>query len=381
MRVIVIRVLLTLLGLNSLSCYSKDDESRYAWQPHIAAPIYYPVVVKYGFVFSGKGDSYSCFPIMDRVPIKGIAQQGEGVVLSEDQRMPIPWGLNIMWMCLIEGKIYDFINYRLISEEMDSKLASLFEQGYYDNESKCYRTYEDFIITLLPGGKILLHLGGIGRTVHFATLQAQELNMSMAHFEYKGRSLETPKEFAQRTLPIYYPRALANFKKNGLSYRLWDRYLQRFSYKIGIEFENEETVIDPDYSYDFTNGDMFNSLDGVEVESLARIKKIAFSWSVADTTYTGHIYFNEEDVLYIFDEAYRYYDRTQKGELSIRVGKDNNRFDILLRVGDKEYRFDDEKRTMIHVSKRGVDQRDEDAVVFYSNHQHIHSSEIKFIGE
>lgn len=57
------------------------------------------------------------------------------------------------------------------------------------------------------------------------------------------------------------------------------------------------------------------------------------------TNYTCFMYFNEEEMLRVFDEAYGE-DRMQKGELKINVCKYNNFFDIFLNVGEKYIRLE-----------------------------------------
>lgn len=95
-----------------------------------------------------------------------------------------------------------------------------------------------------------------------------------------------------------------------------------------------------------------------KVDSLARIKDIVFAWNVADTVYTGYFYFNKDEVLEYFDKAYGK-KKGQKGVFVIKVSKFNDWFDICLRIGEQEFKFE---KTRIHVFKQGV--------VSCSNHIH-----------
>ena len=112
---------------------------------------------------------------------------------------------------------------------------------------------------------------------------------------------------------------------------------------------------------------------------MARLKHLIMAWNVADTVYTGHLFFNENEVIHNYPAAFGNESNPDiRGKFLIKVGEDNNRFDISLRVGERECKFEE---TKIHVFKQGENQHDSDAVVYYNNHQHIHSRDIKFIGE
>lgn len=93
--------------------------------------------------------------------------------------------------------------------------------------------------------------------------------------------------------------------------------------------------------------------------------------------YTGHFYFDEEEVKKAFMDVYGN-NPTQPGKLIIQVSKYNNWFDIYLEATNKKYKF---KKTKIHVFKQGVHDSDDKAVVIYDNHREINSKYIHFIGE
>ena len=245
-------------------------------------------------------------------------------------------------------------------------------------EDDQYIRYNNFVVTLLPEGKIWFYLDGPGRWVRldFAA-QAEEVQMELSDF-VKTRH-KTIEDFCKGRLSDH-PDAVAYLATNSIPKGLWETYAERFPYDIKIEFEDEQAVIDPDYGYYFSNGDMLGSMDNVKISTYARPKSLHVVWFVCDTKYTGHFYFNEEDVINNFREAFgQNHNPNIRGEFVIHISKYNNWFDIILRVGDEEYKFDNEKRTQIHVFKVTPENKDDDDHLFYWNYR---GQEItKFIGE
>lgn len=376
--IIYILILTIVVSLYSCSINTKKNTgmmSKFAWDPSVACPENYPVEIKYGYVgFGKKGER---FPIMQQFAKLGIGIPGGGIGLNDyrvEKGFPVPNSLEIVWASYTEKKFYkakyDF------PEELQEKILELFRQEFYDCEDSTYYRYDNLVLTLLPHGIIWLSLTGPGRYVCLDhIIQAEEVKMEVADFvETRHKTMD---EFCSGRLSDY-PKAIVNLEKNGIpAYHFWERYAERFRYKIKIEFEDPQANLDPDFGYDFTNGEYFRDADRIKVELYARIRKLIMFWSVDGVLYTGFFYFNEDEVMTLFAEAYRE-NRNQPGEFIIKVGKYNNWFDIFLRVGGKEYKFE---LTKIHVFSQGISQRDRDAVVFYNNHSGEHSSTIKFVGE
>lgn len=110
---------------------------------------------------------------------------------------------------------------------------------------------------------------------------------------------------------------------------------------------------------------------------MARLKYLIMAWSVADTVYTGHLFFNENEVIHKFPEVFTNPSNPNiRGEFLINVSKYNNWFDISLRVGERECKFE---KTQIHVFKVTPENKDDDNHLFYWNYQ---GEEVKqYIGE
>lgn len=326
--------------------------------------------------FGNKGKS---FPVFDSYPILGIGESGAGGVdlnaFDIERGFSIPNSIDILWVAYTEKKFYQ-ANIQF-SEELQNRMLELFREGYYGVKEKQRFRYNNLVITLLPEGKIWLYLDGSHRYVRLDyTLQAEEVSVELS--DYVDTRHKTVDDFCTGRLSDY-PKAIENLSKNGIPKGLWDTYAERFPYDIQIEFENEQTVFDPDYGYYCSNGEMLGSLDDVKYYPMARLKHLIMVWNVADTEYLGHLYFDENEVIRNYPAAFGDEPNPDiRGKFLIKVGEDNNRFDISLRVGERECKFEE---TKIHVFKKGTNQPNKEFLIFYNNHRDIHSSDIKFIGE
>ena len=355
----------------------KEPRTVFSWSPSVSTPYNYPVELlrcKVGF-----GNKSKSFPVFDSYPILGIGESGAGGVdlnaFDIERGFPIPNSIDILWVAYTEKKFYQ-ANIKF-SEELQNRILELFREGYYGVKEKQRFRYNNLVITLLPEGKIWLYLDGAHRYVRLDyTLQAEEVEVELS--DYVKTRHKTIEDFCTGRLSDY-PEAVENLSKNGIPKGLWDTYAERFPYDIQIEFENEQTVFDPDYGYFCSNGEMLGSLDDVKYHPMARLKYLIMVWNVADTEYLGHLYFDENEVIRNYPAAFGDEPNPDiRGKFLIKVGEDNNRFDISLRVGERECKFEE---TKIHVFKKGTNQPDKEFLIFYNNHRDIHSSDFKFIGE
>ncbi len=374
----MIYTLLALLGFNFQSCKGKTKKGMrtvFSWSPSVSTPRNYPVELlscKVGF-----GDKGESIPVLGSFPRLGIGRRGAGGVdlnaFDIERGLPIPNSLDILWASYTEKKFYK-ANVKF-SEDLQYRILELFREGYYGVKEKQRFRYNNFVITLLPEGKIWLYLDGSHRYVRLDyTLQAEEVSVELS--DYVETRHKTMDDFCTGRLSDY-PKAIENLSKNGIPKGLWDTYAERFPYDIKIEFENEQTVFDPDYGYYCSNGEMFGSLDDVKPYPMARLKHLIMAWSVADTVYTGHLFFNEYEVIHKYPEAFGNTSNPNiRGEFLINVSKYNNWFDISLRVGERECKFE---KTQIHVFKVTPENKEDDDHLFYWNYR---GEEVKkYIGE
>ena len=83
------------------------------------------------------------------------------------------------------------------------------------------------------------------------------------------------------------------------------------------------------------------------IQRPARLKYYELSWYAGGYEYFGELWFQEEEMLHLFDEAYGE-DRMQEGVLLIAYSEENESFEVTLQVGGKKYAFE---KTEVWISK------------------------------
>jgi hypothetical protein len=153
--------------------------------------------------------------------------------------------------------------------------------------------------------------------------------------EYVDRTLKTnPHIEVEREIPMG---------------EVLDKYFEKYTYEIRFEFEKEST---PMFwaKEEYANGEELCSRNRTKVTSIqrpARLKYYELSWYAGGYEYFGELWFQEEEMLHLFDEAYGE-DRMQEGVLLIAYSEENENFEVTLRVGGKKYAFE---KTEVWISK------------------------------
>lgn len=280
----------------------------------------------------------------------------------------------MVWVSIADKKIYR-ANIKL-SQQIQNKLLKAFREGFYSHWRESNMDFNEFDVTILPGGHLWLYLGigNLRRVLICDTLKGEEIHMTLKEFsEDFYNAYQTVDSLCADGYDTPY------IIEHGSEYdKIWGIYAQRFNYQFDIQFENKQTELHKgNFIINFANGEILNHDDPGYFEQPSRHNKIEFPWIADDMLYTGHFYFDEEEVKKAFMDVYGN-NPTQPGKLIIQVSKYNNWFDIYLEAGNKKYKFE---KTKIHVFKQGVNDSDDKAVVIYNNHREINSKYIHFVGE
>ena len=349
------------LSCNSQNKTGKNMNTHFVWEPSIAAPLFYPAEAKYAYVTFGANEN-KC-PVMDTYVGKGISESGGSTILddfSSDEGYETPNGISVLWLSLTERKFYKADIH--FSQELQDKILHLFQKGYKNGFSNQKEQYREFVVSLLPGGRIWLFMKGIGMRILICdTLQAEETHISLKEFNpddyaYAGGSLE---KFCISMLSDY-KGATENLKETGIPMTLWNTYAERFRYKIRIEFEDKKAILDPDIMCHFCNGELYSLNSSIPTEGQARIKYLTYDWKVGDAQYKGEFFFDEAEVMKVFSGNWHH-----EGELVIKVSKYNNLFDITLDTGTSKRPLE---KTKIHVFKVTPENENSDDHLYYWNY-------------
>ena len=114
-----------------------------------------------------------------------------------------------------------------------------------------------------------------------------------------------------------------------------DDYLKRFRYHPVFCTENDSLKITKTVC-NFFNGEKILS-DGEWNEDMepARIKDVFIRFESGQERYSAFIYFNEDEILTAFSEAFEKCDGSSQGEFIIKAGTVQNEFSFALKLGDK----------------------------------------------
>ncbi|WP_080733543.1 DUF2931 family protein [Porphyromonas gulae] len=368
---IIMRLFVLLFSIMTSSCQNNSNNmKKYNWQPTSSAPGLYPAEIHSAYMRYGKN---SALAVPSSASIhNGLGLPGMTYSLNDEAIYPLPTGLDIVWLSLVDKKFYE--------AEVDfptDTIRKLMDEGFINDKGE-KEPYRYVNVGLIPGGRIIIYLLGYGKSIILSTFQgkeAEEIDMKEfipnAYFAYEDYNAYFNEVFADED-----EKWIENYKKYGPNHALWDKYFERFNYDIEFEFENKDCKL-LGTACGFTNKERCDLDDynpQISIRPTSRIRVITTGWYDGEFDYSAWFYFNEPEVLCVFDEAFGE-NRLQKGLLKILVSKYNNRFDISLQVGGKSFPL---KETQIRAFKETPDEGDEDAVLMYSNFEGDYTP---FIGE
>jgi len=317
MKKVLIIFLITLTAC-TMNIANEQQGKKYEWYASGNAPLLYPTELFLGdFIFSNNERLY----IPESVPYASKWGQSGKTHLLDNNKFPAPTAIDIIWFSWAENKFYS-LESELPLEIIENLLAEI------DEETK-EPQYQYITVGMAPYGKLAIWLSGNGKTTEVVWLQADPTDVKMKDFaptvEY------TQKEYRDLVFKDC-KAAYENYQKNGLPDRmLFERYMQKFNYRITPKFENEEMVFEGIEMY-YYNGELNTTNSGEHAENAMRAKpcKIVLNWSIGKAQYGGYFWTDEKKIIETFANLYG--DITsKKGELIIEVGESNNQFKFFLK--------------------------------------------------
>lgn len=364
----------TTLSCKGLSNGKNDMRTKFSWNFYISSPVHYCSQIKYAKVYYG--DNNETTDVIDQSTLRGLGNVNATTysVNPPTGEVSIPKGIDMVWVSIADKKIYR-ANIKF-SQQIQNKLLKAFREGFYSHWRESNMDFNELDVTILPGGHLWLYLGigNLRRVLICDTLKGEEIHMTLKEFsEDFYNAYQTVDSLCADGYDTPY------IIEHGSEYdKIWGIYAQRFNYQFDIQFENKQTELRKgNFIINFANGEILNHDDPGYFEQPSSPNKIEFQWIADDMLYTGHFYFDEEEVKKAFMDVYGN-NPTQPGKIIIQVSKYNNWFDIYLEAGNKKYKFE---KTKIHVFKQGVNDSDDKAVVIYDNHPQDGNDILNFIGE
>ncbi len=242
----------------------------------------------------------------------------------------IPKHIAMVWRDLSEGKTYR------IDVSLPEELSS-----YSDTVNKDRDDDLDFVI--MPGGRVLMYHNRYNQIHNIMIdypLQGVETN------EYDERIAEY---FAENNINLDHYA-----KKELPDVETIEHYLKRFPYTVSFVYENERYKTQKSIC-NFFNGEKILSAEQwvADIEP-ARIKDVFLRFQYKQSRYSCFLFFNKDEVLSVFKEAFETGDAAGNGEFVIKAGRNRNDFAFTLKVAGKSYTL---KKTEIRLYKNNADDR------------------------
>lgn len=282
---------------------------------------------------------------------------------SHDMKYYLPKAIEAVWVSLVDKKVYS--------------VAALLPYDDIKSLFKANKELNRLDLCLLPEGKIMLYVKGNGWKIllDWSVIAFEEDDKETLDYICRSRGEISMKAYYD----WYYSGEIKDYERwqrylreKGNPSIIINRHLQRFNYDLNFEFEDNSLKLIKVWS-PFSNKELNPepTLNKGMIKMPARIMKIEAKWDDGkEFFYDCYMYFNEDEILDVFDEAYGD-DRMQKGELKIKVSKYSDLFDISLNVGDKSIKFE---KTEIRVFKVPIESPYSDGTLICKNYDGNHKN-------
>ncbi len=245
-----------------------------------------------------------------------------------DTSVFVPKYVKLAWHDLSDGKTYKV--YTSLPKELD--------HYFYDTDRF---GFDDIEFRIMPRGKVLM----------FHNMRNQIHNI-MIDYPLQGEVTNDYEQEFSNLISEYKIDVNEHRATKTPSLDTVNDYLKRFRYHPVFCTENDSLKITKTIC-NFFNGEkiLFDS-EWKDDMKPARIKDVFIRFESEQNRYAAFIYFNENEVLETFGEAYNKCDESLQGELIIQVGTLENDFSFVLKFGDKRYHL---KATEIRLYKINAD--------------------------
>jgi len=296
-----------------------NTNNEFEWYASGNAPLLYPAELVTGFFI------FEDLSMLELPPSDIFATtwgKPVSVRLSLEKNHPVPEGIAITWLSIVENKFY-----AVMDELPKEQIATLLSKK--DEKTKKPK-YNTLVAGMAPCGKVAVWVCGNGITTEVAWLKGHEIEMDIDMLDPNTKL--TQEEYAKKALADC-KEAAENFRKNGLpTPMLFVRYMQKFNYRIVPKFENAELEGIELFYY---NGEVNTTDSGEHTAYAMRAKpsKIVLKWIIGKAQYYGCFWTDENKIIKTFNDCYG--DDTQKeGNLIIQVETTEKKVKFALQTVD-----------------------------------------------
>ena len=242
----------------------------------------------------------------------------------------IPKRIAMVWHNLSEGKTYR------IDVSLPKELSTYSDMVNKDRD-------DDLGFVIMPHGRVLMYHNRYNQ-IH--NLMIDCLLQGVETKEYEEKIAEY---FAKNNINLDHYA-----KKELPAVETIDNYLKRFPYTVSFVYENERYKTQKSICNFFNGERILSGEQWVADIEPARIKDAFLRFQYEQSRYSCFLFFNEDEILSVFKEAFETGDAAGNGEFVIKAGRNRNDFAFTLKVAGKAYTL---KKTEIRLYKNNADDR------------------------
>ena len=306
------------------------------------APTLYPVETYFGIVCLS---DEQVIEIPFQYPLSGEWGNPVSSVFEEPKELLAPQKIDVVYLSIIEGIFY--------SVEADVSKDIFRARWNQIKESTGNDNTPYVVVGFAPYGLVSLWIFSCHKSIFVSSFQAARIIVNMSDFRSPNTALRL-EDVCQRYINNDV-RVKENFEKNGLPPRhLFDKYMQQFTYRYLLLFENwnkdkeewqeyEEEKKERIPEFDYIEEALFDGThdklhDGglMNYHEAGKPKKLAVQWNIKKSEYTAYFWFEDEEIRSVFDRFYGAHPET-KTDFMIRIDSEKNKYELALyRYGLKE---------------------------------------------
>lgn len=242
----------------------------------------------------------------------------------------IPKRIAMVWHNLSEGKTYR------TDVSLPKELSTYSDMV---NEDR----YDDLDFVIMPQGRVLMYHN------RYNQIHNLMIDCLLQGVETKEYDEQIAEYFAKNNINLDHYG-----KKELPAVETIDNYLKRFPYTVSFVYENERYKTQKSICNFFNGEKILSAEQWVADIKLARMKDVFLRFQYEQSRYSCFLFFDEEEILSVFKEAFETDDATGNGEFVIKAGCHKSDFEFALIVAGKAYTL---KKTEIRLYENNEDDR------------------------
>lgn len=294
----------------------------------------YPTDILYGLLWYSDTEALE---IPKKIPFSGEWGAVLSRILSDREQFPIPYKLNLVYISLVEEKVYE------IEEKLPKEKIECLWQTKNDYDGPLY---SHIVIGMGPYGKVAIWCNGYNKSLLVSCMQGHLSGVDLRKVIYGF------KDIRNHCLKLIGDSFVnRNHREHVLpACDIFDNYMKQFTYRYLVLFEKwgkgQRMKYEQDENppkFDYIEETLFDGThdklhDGglLKYHQAGKPKKLAIKWHVERSEYSAYFWFEEERIREVFDKFYGAHPDT-KIDFIIRIDAEQRKYELALyRYGLKE---------------------------------------------